>query len=126
MNSRATLGIGSLMLSVSIALGAMGAHGLEGAISPKYLSIWNTASLYFALNAVALIGIHGVAERMNGVHLKLIVLGSWIFSISLWIVSLNEILTPFCKKLGLVTPIGGVLMIVGWALIGMNQLRKTQ
>ena len=52
MNSRATLGIGSLMLSVSIALGAMGAHGLEGAISPKYLGIWNTASLYFALNAV--------------------------------------------------------------------------
>jgi uncharacterized membrane protein YgdD (TMEM256/DUF423 family) len=114
------------MLSVSIALDAMGAHGLEGAISTKYLGIWNTASLYFALNAVALIGIHGAAERMNGVHLKLIVLGSWIFSISLWIVSLNEILTPLLKKLGLVTPIGGVLMIVGWALIGRNQLRKSQ
>ena len=102
----------------------MGAHTLEGSISSRYLEVWKTASLYFALNGLGLLAIARIAPTIKGLHIKLIILGSFIFSVSLWILALNKILSPALLKLGAITPVGGVLMIVGWTLIGLNQLRK--
>lgn len=112
------------MMATSIALGAMGAHTLEGAISVKYLDVWKTASLYFALNGLGFMAIAGIAPNTKGLYVKITVLGTFIFSVSLWILALNELLSPSLRKLGAITPIGGVLMILGWAMIGIHQLRR--
>ena len=124
MKTHHLLGLGCLMIATTVALGAMGAHTLEGSISARYLEVWKTASLYFALNGLGLLAIANIATTLKGIHIKLIILGSFIFSVSLWILALNEILSPSLRKLGAITPVGGVLMIVGWTLIGLNQLRK--
>jgi uncharacterized membrane protein YgdD (TMEM256/DUF423 family) len=50
MKTNQLIGLGCLMIATTVALGAMGAHTLEGSISPRYLEVWKTASLYFALN----------------------------------------------------------------------------
>jgi len=126
MKTNQLIGLGCLMIATTIALGAMGAHTLEGAISARYLEVWKTASLYFALNGLGLLAISNIAPTIKGLHTKLIILGSFIFSVSLWILSLNEILSPSLRKLGAITPVGGVLMIVGWTLIGINQLRRRE
>ncbi len=126
MKPHQLLGLGCLMIATTIALGAMGAHTLEGSISPRYLEVWKTASLYFALNGLGLLAIARIAPTIKGLHIKLIILGSFIFSVSLWILALNEILSPALRKLGAITPVGGVLMIVGWTLIGINQLRRAE
>lgn len=124
MKTNQLIGLGCLMIATTVALGAMGAHTLEDAISARYLEVWKTASLYFALNGLGLLAIANVAPTLKGPHIKLIILGSFIFSVSLWILALNEILSPALRKLGAITPVGGVLMIVGWTFIGLNQLRR--
>jgi uncharacterized membrane protein YgdD (TMEM256/DUF423 family) len=124
MKTNKLIGLGCLMIATTVALGAMGAHTLEDAISARYLEVWKTASLYFALNGLGLLAISNIAPKIKGLHIKLIILGSFIFSVSLWILALNEILSPALRKLGAITPVGGVLMIVGWTLIGLNQLRR--
>lgn len=124
MKTNKLIGLGCLMIATTVALGAMGAHTLEDAISARYLEVWKTASLYFALNGLGLLAIANTTPTIKGLHIKLIILGSFIFSVSLWILALNEILSPALRKLGAITPVGGVLMIVGWTLIGLNQLRR--
>lgn len=124
MKTNKLIGLGCLMIATTVALGAMGAHTLEDAISSRYLEVWKTASLYFALNGLGLLAIATVAPTIKGLHIKLIILGSFIFSVSLWILALNEILSPALRKLGAITPVGGVLMIAGWTFIGLNQLRR--
>lgn len=124
MKTNQLIGLSSLMIATTIALGAMGAHTLEDAISARYLEVWKTASLYFALNGLGLLAIANIAPSIRGLHIKLVILGSFIFSVSLWILALNEILSPALRKLGAITPVGGVLMIVGWTLIGIHQLRR--
>ncbi|MDA1224917.1 MAG: DUF423 domain-containing protein, partial [Bacteroidetes bacterium] len=119
MKTNKLIGLGCLMIATTVALGAMGAHTLEDAISARYLEVWKTASLYFALNGLGLLAISNIAPTIKGLHIKLIILGSFIFSVSLWILALNEILSPAWRKLGAITPVGGVLMIVGWTLIGI-------
>ncbi len=124
MKTNKHIGLGCLMIATTVALGAMGAHTLEDAISARYLEVWKTASLYFALNGLGFLAIANIAPTIKGLHIKLIILGSFIFSVSLWILALNEILSPALRKLGAITPVGGVLMIIGWTLIGLNQLRR--
>jgi uncharacterized membrane protein YgdD (TMEM256/DUF423 family) len=126
MKTHQLIGLSSLMIATTVALGAMGAHTLEDAISARYLEVWKTASLYFALNGIGLLAIAHVAPTLKGLHIKLIILGSFIFSVSLWMLALNEILSPALRKLGAITPVGGVLMIVGWTLIGMSQFRRAE
>jgi uncharacterized membrane protein YgdD (TMEM256/DUF423 family) len=124
MKTNKLIGLGCLMIATTVALGAMGAHTLEDAISARYLEVWKTASLYFALNGLGLLAMANIAPSIKGLHIKLIILGSFIFSVSLWILALNEILSPALRKLGAITPLGGVLMIIGWTLIGIHQLRR--
>lgn len=112
------------MMALSIALGAMGTHTLEGAITPRYLDVWKTASLYFALNGLGFLAVSQNAESTKGIYIKITILGAFIFSVSLWFLALNELLSPALRKLGAITPIGGLLMIIGWAMIGINQLRR--
>ena len=126
MKTHQLFGLGCLMIATTVALGAMGAHTLEDAISGRYLEVWKTASLYFALNGLGLLAIANIAPTIKGLHIKLIILGSFIFSVSLWILALNEILSIGFRKLGAITPVGGVLMIVGWTLIGITQFRKEE
>ena len=47
MKTNQLIGLGCLMIATTVALGAMGAHTLEDAISARYLEVWRTASLYF-------------------------------------------------------------------------------
>lgn len=124
MKTHQLLGLGCIMMAVSIALGAMGAHTLEGAISARYLDVWKTASLYFALNGLGFIAISGIAPTTKGLYIKLTIIGTFLFSVSLWILALNELISPLLRKLGAVTPIGGVLMIIGWTMIGIHQIRR--
>jgi uncharacterized membrane protein YgdD (TMEM256/DUF423 family) len=124
MKTHQLIGLGCLMMAVSIALGAMGAHTLEGAISSRYLDVWKTASLYFALNGLGFMAISGSAPSTKGLYIKITIIGTFIFSVSLWFLALNELISPALRKLGAVTPIGGLLMIIGWTMIGIHQLRR--
>lgn len=104
---------------LSVALGAFGAHLLEGRVADKYLATWETAVQYQMFHALALVAIGilmsskvlGHVSQLN-VAGYLILAGIIIFSGSLYVLSLTGI-----SILGAITPIGGVAFLIGWIML---------
>lgn len=108
---------------LAVALGAFGAHGLEGRLGAlqdgaERLGWWQTAAHYHLVHAVALAvvslllagtGARGGATRFGGVAF---LLGMVLFSGSLYVMSVTGL-----RALGMVTPIGGVCFLAGWAAL---------
>lgn len=95
-----------------VLMGAFGAHVLEGRVTPERLQTWETAARYHLIMAVALL----VLVNLPQVHrrsLQAIAAGAMIFAGSLYLLVLLDL--PW---LGAVTPLGGLLLIGGWASLG--------
>ena len=105
---------------MAVAAGAFGAHALQDGISTQDLETWRTAAQYLLVHGVAVVAI-GLSDRdaMRAPALLLLV-GSIVFSFSLFILVLGNI-----RWLGAVTPVGGVLMISGWLLAAITLARGT-
>ena len=94
---------------IGVALGAFGAHGLKNILAANdTASIWQTAVLYHLLHAVA--ALWAAERRPSAVWLW--TAGVTIFSGSLYILAVTNI-----RWLGAVTPVGGLLLLAGWALV---------
>ncbi|MEI8387672.1 MAG: DUF423 domain-containing protein [Verrucomicrobiota bacterium] len=92
-----------------VALGAFGAHGLKNMLAANgTAAIWQTAVLYQLVHAVASLW---AAERRPLVA-RLWAAGVVLFSGSLYALAITNI-----KWLGAITPIGGVLFLIGWAML---------
>jgi uncharacterized membrane protein YgdD (TMEM256/DUF423 family) len=118
MTPQFTIFLGSFFGFLSVALGAFGAHGLKDKLSPDMLVIYHTATQYMTTHALALIAV-GVLAKVFNQSLSIASLsflgGILIFSGSLYALSFTEI-----KILGAITPIGGVLFLVGWISLAWN------
>jgi uncharacterized membrane protein YgdD (TMEM256/DUF423 family) len=110
-------------------LGAFGAHALEDHVSPERIEVWNTAAHYLGWQGTALLALAAIggcaplpsqALRLLRIAGWTLMLGTLIFSSSLFVLVLSGI-----GAFGAITPIGGLLMIIGWALaiIGLFQIR---
>jgi uncharacterized membrane protein YgdD (TMEM256/DUF423 family) len=94
---------------LGVALGAFGAHGLKNTLTVNdTASIWQTAVLYHLLHAVASLWASGRSSAI----VWLWTAGVFIFSGSLYILAITNI-----RWLGAVTPVGGLLLLAGWALV---------
>ncbi|MCM3360177.1 DUF423 domain-containing protein [Psychrobacillus sp. MER TA 171] len=110
---------------LSVALGAFGAHLLEGRVADKYLATWETAVQYQMFHALALVAIGilmsskllGPVSQLN-VAGYLILAGIVIFSGSLYVLSLTGI-----SILGAITPIGGVAFLIGWVMLIVSAVK---
>lgn len=109
---RLVLLAGALLALTGVALGAFGAHALRDTLGPDKLGTWNTAVQYQMWHAVALVGLSAVALPRLGLPAALLVAGTVLFSGSLYALALTG-----ARWLGPVTPIGGLLMISGWAVL---------
>ena len=113
--------MGGLWAGVGVALGAFGAHGLEGKVEPAALEWWHTAvqyHLWHALGLIALGLLALVSPCAPGLPGACLLAGSAIFSGTLYAMTLGA---P--RWLGMVTPIGGLLMLAGWAAFAWQAWR---
>ena len=127
---------GAFMVAMAIVLGAFGAHGLEKKVTLKYLGTWKTATEYLMYNALGILAFAAYIsnDKFNSPNeqpnlmLRLSVLsifiGVFVFSTSLYIVSLNEIYSQTLKSFGRFAPIGGLFMTLGWVGIGLHFLTQ--
>jgi uncharacterized membrane protein YgdD (TMEM256/DUF423 family) len=101
-----------------VALGAAGAHGQlhDALVANGTLDIWRTAMLYQLIHAAALVALPG--WPWVG---RCWIVGVVFFSGSLYCLALGG---P--KILGPVTPLGGVALLLGWALLAWRAYRPTQ
>jgi len=105
---------GALLAALAVALGAFGTHALEARVPPARVDTWETGVRYHLVHALALLALGLAQARWAARGLaragSLIALGTVVFSGSLYVLVLTD--TPI---LGAVTPVGGVLLIAGWA-----------
>jgi uncharacterized membrane protein YgdD (TMEM256/DUF423 family) len=122
MNCRAALLVAGAIGFLGIALGAFGAHALRGFLEANQTrDLWNTAVLYHLVHAPALLWA-ATTEHFPVSYFKGAVLcwgsGILLFSGSLYALALTKI-----SWLGAITPIGGLLLMAGWAIVGIRALR---
>ncbi|WP_295236848.1 DUF423 domain-containing protein [Sediminibacterium sp.] len=120
--------IASFLGALAVALGAFGAHGLKKFATPAIINTFETAVKYQFYHVFAL-SITGILYAYFPSNLlvtsgKLFIAGISIFSGSLYLLTLCSILglNQF-KWLGAITPIGGLLLILAWILMGLSLLR---
>ncbi|CAH0153665.1 hypothetical protein SRABI80_00688 [Peribacillus frigoritolerans] len=108
--------LGALNGFIAVALGAFGAHGLEGKIPDRYLETWQTAVQYQMFHAVGLLVLGLLAGKIDSPLINwsgwLMLIGIILFSGSLFVLSVTQI-----KVLGAITPLGGVSFLVAWVLM---------
>ncbi|HAQ06523.1 MAG TPA: DUF423 domain-containing protein [Bacillus bacterium] len=109
--------IGAINAFLAVALGAFGAHGLEGKVEPKYLETWKTAVTYQMFHATGIFIIGILAGKLPASALIswsgwLMLIGIVLFSGSLYVLSVTKI-----SILGAVTPFGGMAFLVAWVLM---------
>lgn len=114
------LAFAGFLMALAVALGAFGAHALEDVLSPERLQTWETAVHYQAWNALGVV-LMVLTGKSFMVDIKastiLLLVGILIFSGSLYTLCLTDI-----GWFGAITPIGGVLFILGWSLFGWKMI----
>lgn len=114
---RLTLSAGILGF-FTVALGAFGAHGLEGRLSPAALGWWETATFYALTHAVAALALALSGRETLRPAGWAFVFGAVLFAGSLYAMALGA---P--AIVGAVTPLGGLAFLAGWAMIIWNSRR---
>ena len=113
-----TIGITAAVLGAAAVLtGAFGAHALRGHLDENALSIWHTAVEYQFWHVITLLAIAGFAPADDVRWSR----AGWIMTagLVLFCVSLYALALGAPSWVGVVTPFGGVLMIIGWVLAGV-------
>lgn len=122
-NSKKFFAIASLLMALAIALGAFGAHGLKSIVSVDMLKVYNTGVEYHFYNTLGLFALSIFLNFKENskkliVACWLIVVGTLIFSVSLYLLVILNM-----PILGAITPIGGTLLIISWLLVTYSILK---
>ena len=117
----------SLLGGITLVLGAWGAHGLKSLIAPEEYQRFEIGFFYQVFHLTVLLVIwssHKISTRIKPWIYRSMGLGILFFSGSLYLMSAKALLFFDSSFLGPLTPIGGVLFIVGWLLLGWGVLKK--
>lgn len=115
-----TLIIGAIYGMTSVILGAFGAHAFKKILSVERLTSFETGVKYQMYHALLLLIIGYFLKFDTGIEKWAswcIILGVIFFSFSIYFLSFQDVWSVNLKFLGPITPIGGLLMITGWALL---------
>ncbi|KZE67057.1 hypothetical protein AV545_23570 [Paenibacillus jamilae] len=109
--------LGCIMMFLAVALGAFGSHALKKRLSTDMMSIFQTGIQYQIAHGLGLLLLGVLAGNL--VHSSLIVTAGWVmlvgillFSGSLYVLSVSGV-----KKLGAITPIGGLAFLASWVIV---------
>lgn len=112
--------ITALLLGIlAIILGAFGAHALKNKLDVNALQSFETGVRYQMYQAFFLLFLATTQHIANDVKLKvlyLVIAGVVFFSGSIYLLSTQAITQIDFKKIGIITPIGGLLLIIAWLI----------
>ena len=118
------LAVGALLAALAVLVGAFGAHALHARLGDR-ADVYETGVRYHLAHAVAIAAL-GVWQRASPSPPALLVPALWLlvagvvlFSGSLYVLSLWRV-----RALGPVTPLGGLLLVAGWALVLLAALGR--
>lgn len=123
---RKIISTAAILGMIAIILGAFGAHALKKVLTVEELSTFETGVKYQMYHALFLlfVGLSSLTAETKKRITALIVLGVALFSGSIYILATKNISGIDIKAFGIVTPIGGLLLIVGWFWLFLTFIKK--
>lgn len=108
---------GASFALLAVVLGAFASHALKAHFSTEVLQSFQTGIRYMMYHGLALMIFSQIPWVRNPLIFRLFFWGVIFFSFSIFMLCFGK-LTPYdFSWLGPVTPIGGSLLILGWALL---------
>ena len=110
----------------AIVLGAFGAHALKKVLTVEELTTFETGVKYQMYHALFLlvVGMYsGISAKTKNAIFYLITIGTFFFSGSIYLLATNSA-GGFNKIIGPVTPVGGLLLIIGWFVLLIDFFRQ--
>lgn len=109
--------IGSVMMFLAVALGAFGAHALKKKLNADMMKVYETGIQYHIAHGLGMLLVGTLGASLT--HSNLAVTAGWLlfvgiilFSGSLYALSFTGI-----RKLGAITPLGGLAFLAGWIVL---------
>ena len=118
--------VAALMGMTAIILGAFGAHALKKQLSIEQLGSFEIGVKYQIYHALFLLflGMNTfLNEKVKKTLFQLVIFGVFFFSGSIYLLTTKAITGVDFKFIGIVTPIGGVLLIMAWSVLFWNVWR---
>ncbi len=117
MNQKITLLVGAILGTLGVAFGAFGAHALKNILAQNgRMETYELAVRYQFYQALAILFVGLMMEKKFHSSMQwsslLLLIGVLLFSGSLYIYALTNI-----KSFAMVTPIGGLFLLAGWAML---------
>lgn len=115
-----TLIIGGIYGLLSVILGAFGAHAFKKILAVERLESFETGVRYqmyaafFLLIVGYLLKFETTSEKWISI---LMIAGTFLFSVSIYFLSFQDVWGVNLKFLGPITPLGGLFMILSWAML---------
>lgn len=126
--NRTILLAASILGVTSIILGAFGAHGLKALISVEAVQTFETGVRYQMYHALFLLFLGSttlISDKAKTKVFYFVIAGLIFFSGSIYGLATNELSSAFdFKTIGVITPIGGLLLIIAWTILFIDLLKK--
>ena len=117
----------ALLGMIAIILGAFGAHKLKETLTLEQLATFETGVKYQMYHALFLlfVGLNGaLSQKAKQIIYFLTLFGVIFFSGSIYLLATKSVTNFDFKAIGIVTPIGGLLLILAWSVLFLNVLKK--
>jgi uncharacterized membrane protein YgdD (TMEM256/DUF423 family) len=115
--------LAAMLLALATLIGALGAHALKPRLTPDRYEVLQTAVLYQFIHSLGLLGLGLLSDRLRRPLLRgagwLVLAGVVLFSGSLYL-----LLAGAPRVLGVLTPLGGLLLIGGWCATALALLQS--
>ena len=118
---------GAILGMIAIILGAFGAHALKKIVPFEALSTFETGvkyQMYHALFLVFLGLATELSKKAQKIIYNLVVFGVIFFSGSIYLLATKSLTSFDFKAIGIITPIGGLLLILAWGILLFNLTKK--
>ena len=122
------ISIAALLAFLAVALGALSAHSLNELLTTEKLNSFETGVRYQFYHSLALLIIGLNANKLNATALigKIMLIGIVLFSFSLYLLSLQELIRINLSVLGPITPIRGLFLMFSWLILIVKNYKKAQ
>jgi len=109
---------------LGVALGAFGAHALRSRLSPEMLAVFETGVRYQMYHTFAVLIVAAAIGHIG--NARLLVAAGWLFftGVLLFSGSLYALALTGVATLGAITPIGGLLFLIGWACLAVFAIAR--
>jgi uncharacterized membrane protein YgdD (TMEM256/DUF423 family) len=125
---KTSLILGTILVWIAIILGAFGAHFLKTILDTNQLASIETGIRYQLIQGIAIIVLSLNSDKFKFPLKKILnsmIIGLCLFSFSIYLLVFFNKIGLHIPFLGLLTPIGGVILIGSWIYLTICLLRKS-